>query len=101
MEQTSNQKNKDQLTTVIQETADQRIYTVEPKTDVKFVRKISGISIVPTALDSDIISVCDCLFNSGVSVKDTTVSQRKQKILSQCARIETYLRERRIPELIR
>lgn len=46
------------------------------------------------------ISVCKCLIDAELS-EQIIVSPRKQKILSTVTRTEEYLRERRIPELIR
>ncbi|KAM3967908.1 LOW QUALITY PROTEIN: phosphatidylinositol glycan anchor biosynthesis class N [Aphomia sociella] len=45
-------------------------------------------------------SVCKCLLE-GSSSEQIAISARKQQILSTVARTEKYLRERRIPELIR
>ncbi|XP_022830296.1 uncharacterized protein LOC111359089 [Spodoptera litura] len=59
----------------------------------------------PIKLDSpstpDAISVCRCLLSDGDSPKETEVPLRKQKIFSTVTRTENYLRERRIPELVR
>lgn len=46
------------------------------------------------------ISVCKCLRDDESSEK-VEISARKKKILSTVSRTESYLRERRIPELIR
>lgn len=46
------------------------------------------------------ISICKCLFPE--SAEESLInSERKNKLLSRVANTETYLRERRIPELIR
>lgn len=46
------------------------------------------------------ISVCKCLIDAPSS-EEVFISERKQHILSTVARTESYLRERRIPELVR
>ncbi|KAJ0182490.1 hypothetical protein K1T71_001859 [Dendrolimus kikuchii] len=45
------------------------------------------------------ISLCKCI--CGDSLEQVFISARKQKVLSTVSRTENYLRERRIPELIR
>ncbi|KAF9415642.1 hypothetical protein HW555_006787 [Spodoptera exigua] len=49
----------------------------------------------------DAISVCQCLLSGDDSTKEIEVPQRKQRIFSVVSRTENYLRERRIPELVR
>lgn len=49
---------------------------------------------------SEPISLCKCLFPISAE-QSLIVSERKDKLLSRVARTEIYLRERRIPELIR
>ncbi|XP_060806463.1 GPI ethanolamine phosphate transferase 1 [Amyelois transitella] len=46
------------------------------------------------------IELCKCLID-GPSSEEIVIPARKQKILTAAARTESYLRERRIPELIR
>ncbi|KAL0851135.1 hypothetical protein ABMA28_007000 [Loxostege sticticalis] len=46
------------------------------------------------------ISVCKCLIDQDSS-ESIFISERKKQILSTVARTESYLRERRIPELVR
>lgn len=46
------------------------------------------------------ISVCKCIIGD-VSSEEVVVSERKKLILSTVSRTESYLRERRIPELLR
>lgn len=46
------------------------------------------------------ISLCKCLLGSE-SQEEVIVSERKNLILSTVSRTENYLRERRIPELLR
>lgn len=46
------------------------------------------------------ISLCKCLLGSE-SKEEVIVSERKNLILSTVSRTENYLRERRIPELLR
>lgn len=48
----------------------------------------------------DQISVCKCLLDDDSSEK-VEISARKRQILTTVARTESYLQERRIPELIR
>ncbi|KOB51938.1 EF hand 2 domain containing protein [Operophtera brumata] len=54
----------------------------------------------PVRTFSEPISVCNCLRDDDSS-QTTEISHRKLHILSTVARTESYLRERRIPELIR
>ncbi|KAF9811255.1 hypothetical protein SFRURICE_002624 [Spodoptera frugiperda] len=70
--------------------------TAEPNT-FKFPSAIR-LDSPPTP---DAISVCRCLISGGDSPKEIEVPWRKQKIFSAVSRTENYLRERRIPELIR
>ncbi|KAI8438571.1 hypothetical protein MSG28_011028 [Choristoneura fumiferana] len=50
--------------------------------------------------DIDPILLCKCLIDDASS-EPVIIPPRKQKILSTVARTENYLRERRIPELLR
>lgn len=54
----------------------------------------------PPDVEPEPIYLCKCLLSSDPS-KEVEVSPRKKMILSTVARTEEYLRERRIPELIR
>ncbi|XP_023943366.1 uncharacterized protein LOC112049631 [Bicyclus anynana] len=56
-------------------------------------------------ITSQVLPVCTCTCDSiamaQISIEETPISERKQKILSTVQRTESYLREYRIPELIR
>lgn len=55
---------------------------------------------VPSVPSPEPIEICKCLLPDEDSV-EVVQTARKKKILSTVARTENYLRERRIPELIR
>ncbi|KAJ8713375.1 hypothetical protein PYW07_013745 [Mythimna separata] len=101
-DQNSNQNSEDQLTyTMTQEENDLRTYTEDSKTSKNSEQRASDLSTVPTVLDPQLVSVCACLLNSDSDLfKDTFDSSDKQ-IIDSSVRVETYLCERRIPELIR
>ncbi|KAJ8716227.1 hypothetical protein PYW08_013512 [Mythimna loreyi] len=102
--QNSKQNSGAQLTyTVTQETRDQnRTYTLASETDETVARRPSLPSTVPTVLDPELISVCGCLINGDSdSFEDNDYLKEKRKRFENNFRIESYLRERRIPELIR
>lgn len=50
--------------------------------------------------ETELVPVCKCLRDDESSEK-VEISARKIQILSTVARTESYLRERRVPELIR
>lgn len=58
------------------------------------------ISVFDTEPFYEPISVCKCLIDQNSS-EELVLSERKQRILTTVARTESYLRERRIPELVR
>ncbi|XP_045503245.1 uncharacterized protein LOC123700123 [Colias croceus] len=45
--------------------------------------------------------ICKCFLEPAISDEEVKISFRKEQVLNTVVRTETYLRERRIPELIR
>ncbi|PZC84321.1 hypothetical protein B5X24_HaOG205516 [Helicoverpa armigera] len=66
----------------------------------------SGFTIgqlTDSSTNPEVISVCKCLISGESSTEEVKVreSKRKRRIFSTVSRTEKYLRDRRIPELIR
>ncbi|CAH0592490.1 unnamed protein product [Chrysodeixis includens] len=62
--------------------------------------KMPEIDLGPVPPSPPPISLCKCILGSE-SQEEVIVSERKKLILSTVSRTENYLRERRIPELLR
>ncbi|KAJ8704489.1 hypothetical protein PYW07_011677 [Mythimna separata] len=62
--------------------------------------ELKALSRLPSGSSVDPISVCKCITSKEPSVEEV-IDERKKVIFSAVTRTEEYLRERRIPELVR